>query len=527
MTVSLQALIRSDRIPSLPEVALRVVEIAQQDEPDFDEMIRVIKGDPAICSRIMRTVNSALFGLSQRVSSIDAAVPVLGANLVRTLVLSFSLADHRGQAVDFRSDYQRLWRGSLLQAVAAESLAQQLTGVDESVWFLGALLQDIGRLTLLDADPETYAVLLAEYGDGAALLEAEQRRYGFTHPDVSMQLCLRWRLDNFLVDAVSKHHTEARPFYEAHEVPADLTLPYFPNAMRCAALIAEFVEGLRSGAEVEQERILQVLHRSFHVLPSQVEEMLREIDLRMSEIAALFHVDLGRYVDIDKVLSRAQATLADLALKSQLQAASAERFLKDTQEELEIMKFTSQVWQQKAQRDSLTGAYARGVLDSLLPEAVRECEAARQRLGILFLDLDRFKQINDRYGHAAGDAVLRHVVGAVKQVVRDCDPVIRYGGDEFVVLIPVASRSALDQIAARIQSVVAHPVSLPRHEAIRVTCSIGGVVYQPVRGEQIAPLRLLDEADQAMYDAKERGGNQTWMIGMKGMQLESPTNEPA
>ena len=61
MTISLHKLLESDRIPSLPEIAIRVVELAQEREPDFDEMIRVIKGDPAICSRILRTVNSALF----------------------------------------------------------------------------------------------------------------------------------------------------------------------------------------------------------------------------------------------------------------------------------------------------------------------------------------------------------------------------------------------------------------------------------------------------------------------------------
>ena len=67
MTLSLQKLLETDRIPSLPEVALRVVELAQAPEPDLEEIIRVIKGDPAICSRVMRTVNSALFGLRRRV----------------------------------------------------------------------------------------------------------------------------------------------------------------------------------------------------------------------------------------------------------------------------------------------------------------------------------------------------------------------------------------------------------------------------------------------------------------------------
>jgi diguanylate cyclase (GGDEF)-like protein len=311
-----------------------------------------------------------------------------------------------------------------------------------------------------------------------------------------------------------------RDFHAAEELPPMLTLPYLPNALRCAALMAEFVEGIRAGSEVDQESILRTLHRSFLIAPTQVEEMLREIELRMTEVAALFDVDLGRYIAIDRVLSQAQTTLADLALQSQLEVASTQRSLRNTQEELEHVKLQSQVLQHQAECDGLTGACVRATLDHVLPQTVRECENSRQRLGVLFLDADDFKSINDQYGHAAGDKVLQHVVAAIRSSVRENDLVVRYGGDEFVVVLAVSGHDALMAIAERIREGIQQPVKPRRGESVQVTCSIGGVVYSPVRGVNLDAERLLDEADQAMYAAKQSGGNLTLLLAMKGEQVE-------
>ena len=121
------------------------------------------------------------------------------------------------------------------------------------------------------------------------------------------------------------------------------------------------------------------------------------------------------------------------------------------------------------------------------------------RLALLFIDLDDFKQINDTHGHQAGDTVLKVVASRVRRVVRGEDRVARYGGDEFAVLLVDAGDDlTLAAIVAKIAHAVALPINLG-HCHVRVGCSIGVAVY-PDDGAD--PHSLLIRADQRMYGAK-------------------------
>ena len=123
MRYSLEDFATSDQLPSLPQVAVRIIELAREPEPDFTEITETLRADPALASRILKTANSALFGLSQPVQSIEAAVPVLGLTMLRTIVLGFTLADHNSTNRDVKDASRKYWRSSLCQAVFAEQLA--------------------------------------------------------------------------------------------------------------------------------------------------------------------------------------------------------------------------------------------------------------------------------------------------------------------------------------------------------------------------------------------------------------------
>ena len=157
-----------------------------------------------------------------------------------------------------------------------------------------------------------------------------------------------------------------------------------------------------------------------------------------------------------------------------------------------------------ALHDSLTGLPNRRFLDERLAQMARRCASADNRIGILHIDLDRFKQINDTLGHAAGDAMLMHVSHVLKQNVRHGDFVARIGGDEFVVLCADdPSTGALKDVADRIIARMRQPVAYQGHQC-RFGVSIG---IAEDGGSAIDPARLLINADIALYRAKSRGRN--------------------
>jgi len=159
----------------------------------------------------------------------------------------------------------------------------------------------------------------------------------------------------------------------------------------------------------------------------------------------------------------------------------------------------------RAHHDALTGLPNRLLLQDRLQQALRLARRQHQPLALMFMDLDHFKQINDRHGHDAGDELLKAVAQRVRSAVRASDTVCRLGGDEFVVLLPQIE-AALDaeRVARHILSEVSRPYRLGALPELQVSFSIGIAVF-PEDGEDEAT--LMRRADTAMYQAKREGRN--------------------
>jgi len=152
-----------------------------------------------------------------------------------------------------------------------------------------------------------------------------------------------------------------------------------------------------------------------------------------------------------------------------------------------------------ADRDGLTGLYNRRSMCELLDTAVAEASRQNHLVGLLFIDLDGFKRVNDEYGHAMGDNLLITVAGRISTRARTGDIVCRYGGDEFIVLLPrVPNRASAVDVADTIAERVALPYEIDG-ERLKVTAAIGVAVY-PHDGYDAA--HLLHRADELMYRAK-------------------------
>ena len=151
----------------------------------------------------------------------------------------------------------------------------------------------------------------------------------------------------------------------------------------------------------------------------------------------------------------------------------------------------------------------RRYLQKRLNEEIARSRRYNHPLSCLFIDADHFKQVNDRYGHGAGDLVLREIALRVSECLRASDVATRFGGEEFALLLPQTDAKEAFKIAERIRLRIAqHPVTLAQGAELSITVSIG--ISELENGEREDPGKsLLSDADAALYQAKRRGRNRT------------------
>src|SRR5947208_1466153 len=160
--------------------------------------------------------------------------------------------------------------------------------------------------------------------------------------------------------------------------------------------------------------------------------------------------------------------------------------------------------QDLATRDTLTGLPNRLLLHERLSQAISKARRAGQRVGVLFIDLDRFKNVNDTLGHRVGDELLKHVTRALSGALRETDLLARLGGDEFMVIVEdVDDPSVLSRIGQKLLDAIAQPFKIDQND-IFVTSSIGISVYPDDSDD---PDELMKHADVALYRSKELGVN--------------------
>lgn len=231
----------------------------------------------------------------------------------------------------------------------------------------------------------------------------------------------------------------------------------------------------------------------------------REYDAMVPELAE------GRSVRIDRQRTARGATVhLDIQVVPHRNAAGAVDSAYVLANDITAHKTVERLLAQQAASDPLTGLPNKRHFGDRLEQALAEARDGNRRLALLFIDLDDFKPVNDRLGHAAGDALLKEVAARLLGCVHGADTVARVGGDEFAVLLErIGASEAGEAVAGRIVAAIEAPFRLAEGEA-SISCSIGIANY-PADGQDASTLTR--HADHAMYRAKEAGKGQTarWM----------------
>ncbi len=477
-------------LPSLPAIALQVLELAQQEQVDIAEIARIISKDPALSSKILRTVNSSFYGRSQSISTISHALVILGLQSVKTLVLGFSLVTNLTKTESKGFKHLDYWRRSIYAATAARTLATKLDVVQREEVFLAALLMDIGMLVLDQVLGDEYGEINEKSKTHCELVTNEAAVLHMTHADVGGILTEQWKLPPLLSVPVAFHHRVAEVADPALKRLTEIV--YY--AGRCADV---FVDEKASSALTEVRDYCREAHG---ISEAECDTLFQEISSRTKEMAQLFEINLGAAANFEQILKRANEALVELTLQTQQQAVS--------------LQAQNEKLKEQASTDGLTGLANRAAFELFYNQHFETAIKTGKPLAMILLDVDRFKSINDGYGHPTGDAILRAISKLFRSAARSQDLAARFGGEEMVLVLPGTTRATASAIGESIRrSIAAKPLSCG-NITLAVTVSIGIAALEspsPFR----EPAHLLKAADLAVYAAKSGGRNCVRVFSMK------------
>lgn len=468
-------------LPSLPGIALQVLELTRDPRVQMDKISKLVQNDPALTAKILRTVNSSYYGLTNPCPTISRAVALLGLNTVKSLVLGFSLVEMTGGRERSGFDLAAYWRRTIYSAAAARLIARLTRSCDPEEAFVAALLQDVGMLAAHAGIGARYGeVLGAAAGDHDDLPAAETAAFGFDHAQAGALLAERWKLHPQIVGSIRSHHTP------------DSAAPDVRTLVRLVALGGDAAAVLTPpGVQTHLTRFSTRLSAWFGIDRDEGEPLIRDVAEGAAQLSKLMEIKTGAKPDVTRLLAEANEQLA----MHQIEVTRAASAL-----EADNRKLARQ-----ATIDSLTGLFNRAHFES---EFARLSDAAAGPLAVLMCDVDRFKVVNDTHGHPAGDAVLKEVAWRIGSAVGGSGTAFRYGGEEFVVLLPNSGTARAAAVAEAIRfAVQSTPVDIRALDAnagaIRITLSLGvASADRPVAGAG-----LLKAADDALYAAKHAGRN--------------------
>lgn len=208
-----QAIKEISHIATLPEITLKIVELVEDPKSTAQDLHNVISNDPALCSRILKVVNSSFYGLPGQIGSINRAIVMLGLNAVKNIAIAASLAKlFRGGDMTSFFSAKRLWEHSVGVAATSKLIADSLKFGFGDEAFLGGLIHDIGVMVEMQFDRNKLIEVLQSLGvdgEGApanSMLEVEDHVFGATHQEFGKALCERWKFPRNFGLVTGHHH---------------------------------------------------------------------------------------------------------------------------------------------------------------------------------------------------------------------------------------------------------------------------------------------------------------------------------
>jgi len=273
------ALKEISHIATLPEVTLQIIDLVEDPTSSAQDLHEVISNDPALCSRILKVVNSSFYGLPGQIASINRAIVMLGLNAVKNIAIAASLAKlfRGGELTPFFSA-KDLWDHSNAVAIASKLLSDRLgMGLGDEAYLAG-LIHDIGimvemqfdRSNLIDALDKCNANIAGV--PSVSLIQTEEEVFGANHQDFGKGLCEKWKFPLPFVAAAGYHHNPSQAPSEAKKIV---------NVVHAADIIASMIDGgfkLDNPKAVIHREVMEDLKLSDEMVKDILEKLIEELN---------------------------------------------------------------------------------------------------------------------------------------------------------------------------------------------------------------------------------------------------------
>ncbi|HMO86671.1 MAG TPA: HDOD domain-containing protein [Lacipirellulaceae bacterium] len=295
---------RAGTLYSLPAVAVEMLDLIENPKSDIRDLKECLQQDPALAAKVLRVVNSSLFGLSQPIGDLNDAVALLGIRQLKLLVLGFSLPEQlflgiAGEQLDW------YWNTTLARAVAAREVSEKLFKRSGDEAFLAGLLQDLGVLVMLRELGGPYAALVTQAMSCQADLGAlEQTALGFDHVQLTAGLLNHWRMPPSLVRAVTEPR-QARRMAKSRDPHAPLV-----RVLHLAELLAQLVGQHRLSVLPD---LLEAGQEYCDLDKARLNELVASLEPKGRQLADILSIDAARSDEYAQVLLRAHEAMSRVA----------------------------------------------------------------------------------------------------------------------------------------------------------------------------------------------------------------------
>ncbi|MDY0211840.1 MAG: GGDEF domain-containing protein [Desulfuromonadaceae bacterium] len=485
-------------LPTLPAVATLILEELGREEIDFQRLSRIITADAALTARILKIANSSLFSPVGSIDCIQMALTRLGTTLITNIALSFVLV-HAFNKRTFKSafDFNYFWRHALTSAVAANLLHSELYNDDSNI-FISGLLHDIGILIAGSQLPEYCDLLCNLLSNDATMLEnlsaKEQDLFGFTHCQLGAEALQAWKIPPSITMPILYHHD-----------PDAAPCQYRDTAfiIQVADKIADMFHSRPSANKLG---VFEQMLRQKDLDQASADRLIHDIFSKSLKTLAFFEIPPDKIKSPSQLLQEANSILSDLNIATDTELRAVKNEHENLIESSKHLYSANAELSRLAFEDDLTGLHNVRYFHEYFQREMQRSLRYKSCFSLLLLDLDDFKQVNDSYGHQAGDRVLQYIADLIGGTLRQVDMAARYGGEEFAIFLPETGQAEAMLIAERLRRrIEEHKTPWQKH-SISVTASIGVTYFNPEQ-EETSKDEIISRADIAMYLSKQTGKN--------------------